>query len=49
MIALDGEKVIGYNALTKAEIGGQSGLAPGPLGVQKEYQNTGVGVIYEQK
>lgn len=43
VIALDGENVIGYNALTKAEIGGQSGLALGPLGVQKEYQNTGVG------
>ena len=43
VIALDGETVIGYNALTKAEIGGQSGLALGPLGVQKEYQNTGVG------
>lgn len=43
MIALDGETVIGYNILTKAEIGGQAGLALGPLGVQKEYQNTGVG------
>ena len=43
VIALDGESVIGYNALTKAEIGDQSGLALGPLGVQKEYQNTGVG------
>ena len=43
VIALDGEKVIGYNALTKATIGSQSGLALGPLGVQKGYQNTGVG------
>lgn len=43
VIALDDEAVIGYNALTKAEIDGQSGLALGPLGVQKEYQNTGVG------
>lgn len=43
VIALDGEAVIGYNALTKAEIDGQSGLALGPLGVQKEYQNIGVG------
>lgn len=43
VIALDGETVIGYNILTKAEISGQSGLALGPLGVQKEYQNTGVG------
>ena len=43
VIALDGDAVIGYNALTKAEINGQPGLALGPLGVQKEYQNTGVG------
>lgn len=43
VIALDGENVIGYNALTRAEIGGQSGLALGPLGVGNEYQNTGVG------
>lgn len=43
VIALDKETVIGYNALTKAKIGGQSGLALGPLGVQKEYQNIGVG------
>lgn len=43
VIALDGETVIGYNILTKAEIGGQSGLAMGPLGVRKEYQNTGAG------
>lgn len=43
VIALDGGTVIGYNALTKAEIGGQSGLALGPLGVRKEFQNTGAG------
>lgn len=43
VIALDGKTVIGYNTLTKAEIGVQSGLALGPLGVKKEYQNTGVG------
>ena len=43
VIALDGEKVIGYNVLTKAEIGEQTGLALGPLGVQREYQNSGVG------
>ncbi len=43
VIALDGEAVIGYNALTQAEINGQFGLALGPLGVQKEYQNIGVG------
>ena len=43
VIALEGETVIGYNALTKARIGDQPGLALGPLGVRKEYQNTGVG------
>ena len=43
VIALEGEKVIGYNALTKARIGDHPGLALGPLGVRKEYQNTGVG------
>lgn len=43
VVALDGKNVIGYNALTKAEIGGQPGLALGPLGVKKEYQNRGVG------
>lgn len=43
LIALDAENVIGYNVLTKAEIGGRPGLALGPLGVRKEYQNTGVG------
>ncbi len=43
VIALDGETVIGYNILTKAEIGGHPGLALGPLGVRKEDQNTGVG------
>lgn len=43
VIALHGEVVIGYNTLTKAEINGQSGLALGPLGVQKEYQNAGAG------
>lgn len=36
VIALDEKNVIGYNALTKAEIGGQFGLALGPLGVRKE-------------
>lgn len=43
IIALDGEKVVGYNALTKAKIGIFSGLALGPLGVRKEYQNLGIG------
>ena len=43
VIALDGEKVVGYNALTKAKIGNSSGLALGPLGVRKEYQNKGIG------
>lgn len=43
VIALEGGAVTGYNALTKAEIGGQSGLALGPLGVRKECQHAGVG------
>lgn len=43
VIALEGEKVIGYNVLTIAKIDGHVGLALGPLGVQKEYQNSGVG------
>ena len=43
VIALDQKNVIGYNVLTKAEIGGYLGLAMGPLGVRKEYQRTGVG------
>ena len=43
VIALDEEKVVGYNALTKAKIGNSPGLALGPLGVRKEYQNTGIG------
>lgn len=43
VIAADGEKVVGYNALTKARIGSAQGLALGPLGVRKEYQNTGIG------
>lgn len=49
VIALDGETVIGYNALTRAEIGGQAGLALGPLGVRKEYQSSGVGVALVQE
>ena len=43
LVALDEKKVVGYNALTEARIGGCSGLALGPLGVRKEYQNTGIG------
>ncbi len=43
VIALDGENVVGYNALTKAKIGSSSGLALGPLGVRKGYQNAGIG------
>lgn len=43
VIALEGEKVIGYNVLTTANIDGHVGLALGPLGVLKEYQNSGVG------
>ena len=43
VIALNGENVVGYNALTKAKIESSSGLALGPLGVRKEYQNKGIG------
>ncbi len=43
VIALEGNEVVGYNALTKAEIGGRTGLALGPLGVRQEYQNRGIG------
>lgn len=43
VIALDKENVVGYNALTKAKIGSFPGLALGPLGVRKEYQNMGIG------
>ena len=35
VIALEGEKVIGYNALTKARIGDHPGLALGPLAFGK--------------
>lgn len=48
VIALDGEAVIGYCALTKATIGNQPGLALGPLGVCKEYQNRGAGTALVQ-
>lgn len=43
VIAAEKETVVGYNALTKAKIGSFSGLALGPLGVRKEYQNQGIG------
>lgn len=43
VVAMEGENVVGYNALTKAKIGDQNGLALGPLGVRKEYQNIGIG------
>lgn len=43
LIALENEKVIGYNILTTAVIGQTEGLALGPLGVKPEYQNKGIG------
>lgn len=43
VVAIEGETVVGYNALTKATIGSSSGLALGPLGVRKEAQNGGIG------
>lgn len=41
--AVEDGTVVGYNALTKASIGPYSGLALGPLGVRKAFQNRGVG------
>lgn len=43
LIALAGNTVIGYNALTTAKIGRTEGLALGPLGVKHEFQNRGIG------
>ena len=43
MIAVEEENVVGYNALTEAQIGSFPGQALGPLGVRKEYQNIGIG------
>lgn len=43
LVALEGDQVIGYNALTTATIGKTEGLALGPLGVKPEYQNKSVG------
>ena len=43
LIALAGNTVIGYNALTTAKIGKTEGLALGPLAVKHEFQNRGVG------
>lgn len=45
LIAVENGAVIGYNILTAAAIGGQNGLALGPLAVKKEYQNKGVGTL----
>lgn len=43
LVALEDEKLIGYNILTLAAIGEREGLALGPLGVKKDYQNRGIG------
>lgn len=43
LVAVEDGRVIGYNALTRASIGGEAGLALGPLGVVQEEQNRGVG------
>lgn len=43
LVALENEKVIGYNILTTAVIGQTEGLALGPLGVKPECQNKGIG------
>lgn len=43
LIALEEDKVVGYNILTTAVIGQTEGLALGPLGIKPEYQNKGIG------
>lgn len=43
VVAVEEEQVVGYNALTRAAIGGCPGLALGPLGVRKAYQRRGIG------
>lgn len=43
LTAWEDGRCVGYNALTIAEIGGQKGLALGPLGVGKAWQGRGVG------
>lgn len=43
LVALENDKVVGYNILTTAVIGQTEGLALGPLGVKTEYQNRGIG------
>ena len=43
LVALEDEKVIGYNILTVATINQTSGLALGPLCVKADYQNKGIG------
>lgn len=39
----DSDRVAGYNILTRASVGDTSGLALGPLGIAKDYQNQGIG------
>ena len=43
LVALEGEQVVGYVALTEARVGDSAGLALAPLGVRKDRQNRGVG------
>ena len=43
LIAAEAGRVIGYLALTRAAIGGEAGLALGPLGVMQKEQGQGVG------
>jgi predicted N-acetyltransferase YhbS len=45
LIAVNGDAVIGYNILTSATIGEYTGLALGPLGIKKQYQNQGIGTL----
>lgn len=43
LIAVQDEEVSGYLALSEAKIGGQPGLALGPLGIRREDQGKGIG------
>lgn len=49
LIAVENGEVTGYLALSRAKIGGQEGLALGPLGVRQQYQNQGIGTQLVQE
>lgn len=43
LVAFEDGEAVGYSILTVAVIGEKKGLALGPLGVKREYQNKGIG------